>query len=67
MQMVAEKIPATTKQYYRNKEQRNVKRVNIDIPYDLWDKVCDLSYLEGTKKRDIVIQALEEYLKTKEW
>lgn len=51
----------STGQYWRNKGKK-IKRVNIDIPENLWDLVGEKAIMQGTQKREIVIQALSEYL-----
>ena len=61
MNNMMENSPATTKQYYRNLTNGK-KRINLDIPESLWTKVSGEAELKDVKKRDIVIQALQEYL-----
>ena len=61
LQMTEEKIPETTKQYWRN-IGKDVRRINVDIPDQLWGKVGKEAETQGVKKRDIVIEALTEYL-----
>jgi hypothetical protein len=53
--------PPTTKQYWKNKD-KNVKRVNWDIPETILSGVTSIAELEGKNKREIVIKAIKEYL-----
>lgn len=56
------KMHRATKHYWKNKNRLGIKRVNIDLPSELWEKACKEAEVQGVKKREIVIQALEEYL-----
>ncbi len=53
--------PQSTKQYHKNKNN-GVKRINLDLPELLWLDVAELTELKGINKREIVIDALENYL-----
>ena len=55
----AEKLP---KKYYSKIQKKNLKRINMDLPQDLWDRITDQAIDENIAKRELVIYALEEYL-----
>lgn len=38
------------------------KRINMDIPEELWKQVSIQAAIEGLQKRELVIKALERYL-----
>jgi metal-responsive CopG/Arc/MetJ family transcriptional regulator len=62
MQLTEKKIHPATKQYWKN-IGKGIKRVNIDIPERIWKNVEEEAKIQGVKKREIVIDALIEYLK----
>lgn len=39
------------------------KRINIDLPETLWQQISIQAATENTTKRELVIKALENYLK----
>ncbi len=61
MQITEKKIPPATRQYWKNITRRGIKRINIDLPEYLWEKVTMEAELTGVHKREIVTQALEKY------
>jgi len=42
------------------------KRINIDLPETLWQQISIQAATENITKRELVIKALENYLKAKE-
>lgn len=53
--------PPATKQYWKNLDNGK-KRINLDIPEDVWDRVTEHAESWKYKKRDVVIKALKYYL-----
>lgn len=41
-------------------------RKNIDIPDDLWHRLYQEAAKQNKSKREIVVEAIEEYLKRRE-
>ena len=61
MQLTENKTHPSTRQYWKN-IGKGIKRVNIDIPERIWKNVEEEAKIQGVKKREIVIDALTEYL-----